>query len=125
MSIQVGEVLAFDYIGPFTPIAKSGARLIGIGVDYLSRFLFADAVAQATSEDLVAILEEMVVDKIGYPRAVYNDSGSHFKKHFAAHLLEKEVKQYFAPITRPQSVGNVIQKAISNLRSGKLKTTGI
>ena len=105
VSIQVGDVLAFDYIGPFTPIAKSGARFIGIAVDYFARFLFADAVAQATSENSVAILENKVVDKIGYPRAVYNDNGSHFKKMFSAHLIEKEVKQYFAPITHPQSVG--------------------
>lgn len=27
VSLQVADVLAFDYIGPFTPIAKSGARL--------------------------------------------------------------------------------------------------
>lgn len=44
-------------------------------MDYFSRFLFADAVAQATSENSVAILEEKVVDKIGYPRAVYKDNG--------------------------------------------------
>ena len=53
--------------------------------------------AKATSGNSVAILENKVVDKIGYPRAVYNDNGSHFKKLFAAHLAEKEVKQYFAP----------------------------
>lgn len=105
VSLQVGDILAFDYIGPFTPIAKSGARFIGIGVDYFARFLFADAVEQATSANTVAIFENKVVDKIGYPRAVYTDNGSHFKKHFAAHLKEAGVKQYFAPITNPSSVG--------------------
>ena len=47
----------------------------------------------------MTILEIKLVDKIGYPRAVYNDNGSHFKKLFASHLAEKEFKQNFAPIT--------------------------
>ena len=50
---------------PLTSIAKSGARFIGLGVDYFSRFCFADAVAQATSGNSVAILENKVVEKIG------------------------------------------------------------
>lgn len=105
VSIQVGDILAFDYIGPITPIAKSGARFIGLNVDYFSRFLFGDAVSQATSSNSVQIMENKVVDKIGYPRAVYSDNGSHFKRFFSQHLKQKGVKQYFAPITHPQSVG--------------------
>lgn len=105
VSIQVGDILAIDYIGPFTPVAKSGARYIGICVECFTRFGFADAVANATAANSVKILENQVVDKIGYPRSVYNDNGTHFKQHFSAHLKEKGVTQYFAPISHPQSVG--------------------
>ena len=105
VSLQVGDILAFDYIGSFTPITKSEARFIGLSIDYFIRFLFADVVEQATSSNTVTILENKVVDKIGYLRAVYTDNGSHFKKLFAEHLKEKDVKQYFAPITSPSSIG--------------------
>ena len=41
VSLQVGDVLAFDYIDLFTPIAKSEVRSIEICVDYFCRFKFA------------------------------------------------------------------------------------
>ena len=67
VSLQVGDILALDYIGPVTPIAKSGTRFIGICVDYFARFLFADATAQATSANSVAILESKVVKRLDIP----------------------------------------------------------
>ena len=66
---------------PITPIAKSGARFIGIVIDDLTRFLFAGAVEQVISANSIAVLETKVVDKIGYPRAVNNNNnGLHIKK---------------------------------------------
>ena len=58
-----------------------------------------------TVPDSVEIFETKVVDKIGYPRSVYCDNGSHFKKDFSAHLQKKAVTQNFAPISHPQLVG--------------------
>lgn len=55
VSLQVEDVLTFDYIGPFTPIAKSEASSIGISVDYFSRFLFGDAVAHTPKYDQVLL----------------------------------------------------------------------
>ena len=87
VSLQVDDLVAFDYIGSFTRVARSGTRFIGICVDYISRFLFADSVEQAISANSVAILENKVADKIGYPGA--DDNGSHFKKLFASNLSKE------------------------------------
>ena len=58
-----------------------------------------------SSANSVAIFENKVVDKIGYPRAVYTDNGSHFKRLFTEHLRDKGVRQFFAPITSPSPFG--------------------
>lgn len=57
----------------FSNLIPSGARFIGLSVDYFCRFLFGDAVSQATSKNSAEIFENKVVDKIGYSRAVSND----------------------------------------------------
>ena len=92
-------------MGPFTPVVNSGARFIIIGVDYMSRFLVARAVPEATSANTVSFFQQEVSDKFRWPRAVYHDNGSHFKKHFTAKLEQMGVKQMMAPITHPSSVG--------------------
>ena len=39
--MQPMDCIGIDYIGPFTPIAKSRARYVIIAVDYFSRYIFA------------------------------------------------------------------------------------
>ena len=48
----------------------------------MTRFLVARAVPEATSANTVSFFEQEVAGKCGWPRAVYHDNGSHFKKHF-------------------------------------------
>ena len=105
VQLQPLDCLGLDYMGPFTPIARSGARFIIIAVCYFTRFLFANAVPESTSANTLAFVESDIVDKLGWPRAFYHDNGSHFKKHFADKLKERKVKQIHAPTTHPSSVG--------------------
>ena len=105
VQIQPWDCFGVDYMGPITPVAESGARFIIIGVDYMTRFLVARAVPEATSANTVSFFEQEVAGKCGWPRAVYHDNGSHFKKHFTAKLEQMGVKQMTAPITHPSSVG--------------------
>ena len=105
VQLQPWDCFGTDYMGPITPVAESGARFIIIGVDYMSRFLVARAVPEATSANTVSFFHQEVADKFGWPRAVYHDNGSHFKRHFTAKLEQMGVKQMTAPITHPSSVG--------------------
>ena len=105
VSLQPLDVMGIDFIGPITPIAKSGARFMCISVDYFTRYLFADAMPSATSGNTVIFFERSVVQNFGWPRMVYSDNGSHFKGNFDSKLKEQKVKHYFAPISHPASVG--------------------
>ena len=115
--LQPMDCLGIDYIGPFTPIARSGARFIIIGVDYFTRFLFARAVPAATSSNTVAFVEDEIVRPFGWPRAFYHDNGSHFLKFFKDKLAEMQVKQITAPTTHPGSVGLAERFVLKCLRA--------
>lgn len=71
----------------------------------MSRFLFAEAFTVANSADSVAFMDKNVADKLGYPRAMYHDNGAHFKRFFSARLKQMDVKQMWAPVSHPSSVG--------------------
>lgn len=73
--------------------------------NYFTRYLVAEAVPQATYANSVEFVDRKIVRPFGWPRAFYHDNGSHFKKHLSAKLIEMKVKQYFAAISHPSSVG--------------------
>ena len=105
VAIQPMDIIGIDYIGPFTPVSKSGCKFIIMAVDYMTRFLFAEAVKEATSANTLAFVERRIVAIFGWPRACYNDNGSHFHGKFEEALKKQKVTQTFAPITWPSSVG--------------------
>ena len=71
----------------------------------MSRFLVAYIIPEATSVNTVSFFQQEIADKFGWPRAVYHDNRSYFKKHFITKLTAMGVKQITAPITHPLSVG--------------------
>lgn len=77
--MQPLDCIGCDYIGLFLPISVNGSQFIIIGVDYMIRVLFARVVPSATSANTVSFFEQQIADKFGWPRAIYNDNGSHFK----------------------------------------------
>lgn len=68
-----------DYIELFSPKTVNGSQSTLIGVDSVTRVLFARAVPSAIPANTVLSSEQEVADKL-WPRAVYNYNGSHFKK---------------------------------------------
>ena len=99
------DCMGIDFIGPFTPVARSGARYICIGVDYFSRFMWGKALPVANSANTIRFFEESVTNTFGWPRIVYSDNGRHFQGKFKEKLSAMKVKQIGAPITHPESVG--------------------
>lgn len=94
-----------DYLGPISPRSNSGMRYIYVGVDYLTRKLFAKAVRYADSATTVETLKAEVVKPFGLPLVIYNDNGSHFLGECSEYLFASKVKQIFAPPWHPSSVG--------------------
>lgn len=105
VSLQPLDIMGIDYIGPFTPIAESGARFIVIAVDYISRFMFAESVQLATSANTVEFVQSQIVNPFGWPRSWYHDNGSHFKVQFSKINEALGIPQTFAPGYHPSSVG--------------------
>jgi hypothetical protein len=106
LHLQPLDMMGIDFIGPFSPIALSGARYIIIAVDYATRFLWARAVRRATGANVVKFLKEDIVQIFGWPLAFYHDNGSHFAKGVLPEVLsERGIKQMLAPVSHPASVG--------------------
>jgi transposase InsO family protein len=120
IQVQPLDVLGIDYIGPIRPVPQSGAKYIVIAVDYFTRYLFARAVPTATSANSLEFFKREVVHVFGWPRAIYSDNGSHFTGGiFPETLREMKVKQFFAPVRHPASVGlaeRYVQVVLAGLR---------
>jgi len=102
--LQPLDMLGFDFVGRF-PDTPRGNKYIVIGVDYFTRFLFAQAVPDSQGKSAVSLLMR-VVKQFGWPRAVYTDNGTHFVQgEFAKTLQNFHVIHFPAPKSHPQSVG--------------------
>lgn len=119
--LQPLDMMAIDWMGPFRPVAASGARYICVGVDYMSRFCFAQPFKAANSANTLQFVETAIVRPFGWMRAVYLDNGSHFTGGiFPKTLDNKGVKRFHAPITHPSSVGlaeRYVQMVLKELRA--------
>lgn len=106
LAIQPLDMIGMDFIGPITPRGPAGEAYILIAVDYATRFLFARPMKAATALNVVAFLQTVVVQTFGWPRAIYTDNGSHFAGGQLPEVLRRfGVRQFFAPVSHPSSVG--------------------
>lgn len=106
LQLQPMDLMGMDFIGPLAPVAEgTGARYVLIVVDYFTRYLFTKSMPSSTSEEVVKFLTH-IAESVGWPRAIYNDNGSHFVSSETQNLLRaKGVKQFPAPKSHPSSVG--------------------
>ena len=103
--LQPMDMLGMDFIDPIAPMSNSGNRYIVILVDYFTRYMFGQAVPNATGEAARNLLETFV-DLLGWPLSIYTDNGPHFTgKEFHGLLEERGVRHFPAPKSHPQSVG--------------------
>ena len=115
------DMLGLDFIGPFRPVAVSGACYIIITVDYTMRFLWAKAVPTAMSVNVLEFIKKCIVHPFRYPQAIYTDNGSHFTGGVFPQTMETmSVKIFRALIRHPQSVGlaeRYVQIVLAGLRA--------
>ena len=122
-------MIGMDYIGPITPASlHSNCKYIIIAVDYFSRFLFAQAVTNATGENAIRLLTEQIVRCFGWPGSVYTDNGPHFVSGVFASTLRGQFIQHFpAPKSHPSSVGlaeRYVQLLMTALRTTIISQKG-
>ena len=105
LHLQPLDCMGIDYIGPFSPIAKSGARFIVIVVDYATRYLWAMSLPVSNSVNTIEFFIRCISNIFGWPRVIYSDNGKHFMGAFDEKLKEMGVKHVWAPVSHPSSVG--------------------
>lgn len=113
------DMMGINYIGPFSPIAESGAHIC-IMTDYATRYMFADTVPVANSANTAMVWKRSVSNIYGNLRAVYNNNSSHFAGDFTLMLKEEGVHQISAAISHPSVVGlseRYVQLMLSMLRA--------
>lgn len=118
LQVQPMDMIGMDYLGPISPRTSSGMLYVLIVVDYFSRMVWLQPVANADSVSTAKFLNR-IFSFMGYPLAVYNDGGSHFKGEVSILLETNGILQFRAPPSHPQSVGMaelVVQLVLNRLR---------
>lgn len=100
-------------------------------IDYLPKWVEAQAIIAATMEKVAKFLRENVFYKFGYPRELIIDYDSHFTSHMIENLLSQyKIKHKTSTPYYPQANGQVevtnkvlggsLTKVISNNRKDKV-----
>jgi len=101
--LQPLDMMGFDFVGRFSDTLR-GNKYIIMGVDYFTRFLFAQAVPDSQGKSAVSLLIRLV-QQFGWPHAVYTDKGAHFvSREFAKVLSKLSIIHLPAPKSHPYSV---------------------
>ena len=106
LPIEIFDVWGIDFMGPF-PNAR-GYEYILVAVDYVSKWVKAQACRTNDHKVVLAFLKEHIFARFGVPRAIISDGGSHFcNRHFANLLKKNGVSHKVSTPYHPQTCGQV------------------
>lgn len=99
-------LVGMDFLGPLTPPAKDGSKYILVAVDYFSRMIFTEALAEATGFTVCSTWMRRWSPLVGWPRQTYSDNGSHFRNTVCHAVFQNHgAEMLFGPVSHPQSTG--------------------
>jgi hypothetical protein len=78
--------VGLDFVGPFNPKSNQKAYIL-IAMDYMTKWVEADALPNATEEVVIKFLFKLFV-RYGLPRELITDGGSQFTCHKITSTLE-------------------------------------
>ena len=91
-------------MGPFR--SSFGYLYILVGVDYVSKWVEVVPCKAADHRVVLKFLKENILSRIGVPKAIISDGGSHFfNKPFKSLLTKYGVKNKVATPYHPQTSG--------------------
>ena len=96
--MQFFDLLRTNFLKSFIFIFKRETRFIQTNVDYISRYLFANAMSIAISKNAILFFEKKIIFHFEYSRLIYNDNESHFKRNFIKWINNRKIKYIFALI---------------------------
>ena len=71
-------MIGLDFLGPVIQRTAIEPKYVLIGVDYFSRFVWANAYSNCTMSEVIDFLVNHIAPIFGWPKAVYTDNGAHF-----------------------------------------------
>ena len=103
------ERLNMDIVGPKTPTRNTGRRFLFVIVDEYSRFSFAFALNDITTDSLLSCLQQLFA-LFGTPSFVHSDRGSQFMaEDFDSQLLQWGIALSRTTPYNPQGKGQTEQ----------------
>ena len=97
--MQFFDLLRTNFLKSFTLIFKRKTRFIQTNIDYISRYLFANAISIAISRNAILFFEKKIIFHFEYSRLIYNDNEFHFKRNFIKWINDRKIKHIFAFIS--------------------------
>lgn len=106
LEVEIFDVWGIDFMGPFVP--SYGKTYILVAVDYVSKWVEAEALPTNDSKEVVKFLKRNIFTRFGTPRAIISDNGTHFvSKLFDNVVMKYGVKHRVATTYHPQTNGQV------------------
>nr|KYP48293.1 Pol polyprotein [Cajanus cajan] len=94
-----------DILGPF-PIAKGQCKFLLVAVDYFTKWVEAEPLANITAANVQKFLWKNIITRFGIPYALVTDNGLQFtdQKH-NRFIQDLGIKHWFTLVEHPQSNG--------------------
>jgi ribonuclease HI len=94
-----------DLLGPF-PRAPGQNRYLIVGVDYFTKWIEAEPLAQITAHNVLRFFKRNILARFGIPHTVVTDNRTQFTdKKFQEFLINLKVTQHFTSVEHPQTNG--------------------
>ena len=123
--IKVGEPferIGIDFVGPLEK-TKKGNRYILVVTDYLTKWLEAKAMKEATAKNVIEFIYQEIICRHGCPRVILSDRGTHFRNELVDGLCEKfKIKHKLSSPYHPQTNG-LVERFNRTLCEGLAKVT--
>ncbi|XP_031394316.1 uncharacterized protein LOC116205794 [Punica granatum] len=104
--IELFDVWGIDFMGPF-PSSFSNKYIL-VAVDYVSKWVEAVALQSNDARVVIRFLKKNIFSRVGVPRAIISDGGSHFcNRQFEKLLSKYGVTHKIATPYHPQTCGQV------------------
>ncbi|XP_075096525.1 uncharacterized protein LOC142174599 [Nicotiana tabacum] len=104
--VEVFEVWSIDFMGPF--VSSYGNKYILVAMDYVYKWVEAASLPTNDAKGVIVFLRKNIFTRIGTPRAIISDNGTHFCNRAFMKLLEKyDVRRKVATPYHPKTSGQV------------------
>ncbi|KAL0402448.1 UNVERIFIED_CONTAM: Gag-Pol polyprotein [Sesamum latifolium] len=96
-----------DIVGPF-PVATGQRKFLLMAVDYFSKWIEAEPLAQITENEVIKFLCKNIICRYGLSRVIISDNGRQFQGgKIQDWCAEQGIQQRFTSVAHPQANGQV------------------